>query len=102
RAPRVLLAEADREAVAVLDLIVPALQPQPGALTRPGLASGLEQLVPRRHLGAAEALGEIAVDLARSVHRLLAPPERPGAYFVLADGEERDQSQHAVAGLDHE
>src|SRR5262245_25647581 len=32
RAPRVLLAEADRKAVAVLDLIVPALQPQPAAL----------------------------------------------------------------------
>src|SRR5262245_41029251 len=51
RAPRVLLAEADREAVAVLDLIVSALQPQPAPLARPGLASGLEQLVPRRHLG---------------------------------------------------
>src|SRR6516225_8714330 len=97
---RVSLVEADLDAIPVLHHVVPALEPRPGLLARPRLIAGLEQPIPRHHLGANEALREIGVDLARGVHRALAAPQRPGPHLVGSDGEERDQTQQLVARAD--
>src|SRR5262245_59125372 len=101
RATSGLLVEANREAVAILNLVLLSFEPQPAAIARRLLASRLEQLVPGDHLGADEALGEIAVDLAGCRHRPVAALDRPGTDFILADREERDQSEQLVAGADH-
>src|SRR5437762_6727403 len=93
--------EADGEAVAVLNHIVPSLQSLPAPLPRTLLASRLEQLVPWHDLGANESLGEVAVDLSGRVDRALSFRQRPGAHFVLAHGEERDQAEQPIAGADH-
>ena len=53
-------------------------------------------------LGADEAARDVAVDLAGGVElRWRAAADRPGAAFVLADGEERNVAEQIVAGADH-
>ena len=47
-----------------------------------------------------EAALKVAVDLAGSLRGLGALPDGPGAAFLLAVGQEADEAQQLVAGLD--
>ena len=71
------------------------------ASLRAGLAAELDEIVIGDRLGADEAALEVGVDLARRFRRLGAAVHRPGARFLRAGGEEGDEAEQLVAGVDH-
>ena len=60
-----------------------------------------DEVVVGDDLGADEALLEVGVDLARRLRRHRADVRRPGAHFLRAGGEERQQPEQVVGGADH-
>src|SRR5207245_5085536 len=78
--------EADLEHVAVDDLVVLPLDPQPALFLRLGPRADVEEVLPEDHLGPDEAALEVGVDHARAFGRLGTRPERPRARFGVAGG----------------
>ena len=86
--------------IPVLHDVVFAFQPKSAFGAGVGFGAGFEQLVPADGFGADEVLFEIRVDRAGSFHGAGVDGDRPGAAFVFADGEERDQAEQAVGVTD--
>ena len=56
-----------------------------------------DEVVVGDHLGADEALLEVGVDHAGGLRRQRAAAQRPGAHFLRAGGEVRQQAEQVVA-----
>src|SRR5919106_3628131 len=90
--------EPEVEDVPVLDDVVLALDAELSFLPRLRFAAHGDEVVVVDDLGADEPPLEVGVDACRRARRTVSPPDGPGAYLVLADGEERDQIQQVVRG----
>src|SRR5665811_373294 len=87
--------------VAVLDYIVPTLDPQQPLVAGGRVAAALDQLAPADRLGFDEGVLDLAVDRARRLPGGGATAQRPRHRFlVLAGGEEDDQLEQLVGGAD--
>src|SRR5579864_8788568 len=93
--------EPDLQHVAVLHLVVLALDAKLALLLgRLPRAEG-EELVPADHLGADEPALQVGVDDAGALRCLGAGAERPRPALLVAGGEERPPAEHGVGGLRH-
>src|SRR6185436_7252471 len=89
--------KADVEDVAVLDDVLLAFETHFAArlCLVPTAARRLE-ILPGDNLAANEATRQVAVNLLCRPNRVRAFRDRPGAYLVLADGEETEQTERGV------
>src|SRR5581483_9632102 len=93
--------EADLQDVAVLDLVVLALDAELPLFLGPGPRADREQLVPPDDLGPDEPPLEVGVDHAGALGGPGAGPERPGPALLVAGGEERPPAEEVVGGVGH-
>jgi hypothetical protein len=80
--------EAEVDDVSVLHDVFLAFQPDLAVIAAGGHRPARHQRVVAHYLGADDAAGDVAVDLAGSELRLNPARDRPGAAFVFANGEE--------------
>src|ERR1700761_6424143 len=92
--------EAEVKDIAVLNDIFGTFEAHLARVLRALLAAIGDEVVIGDGLGADEALLEIGVDHARGLRRLGAVPHRPGMRFFRSDGEEGDEIEQAIAGMD--
>src|SRR3954454_3505426 len=91
----------DVDHVAVLNDVVAALDPQGATVAGGGVAAGVDQLVPGDHLGADEALLDVAVNPARGLVCGSASRQGPGQRLLVGVGcEEADQIEQLESGSD--
>ena len=81
----------------VLDDVALPFQAQKGVGACLREAAGAKQVVELYHLGADEAFGQVGVDFGGRFERGCARADSPGAAFVLADGEKRNQAEQMIA-----
>src|SRR5438034_4849329 len=100
-APRDLLdlldVEPKQQDVPILYHVVPPLRAHQSQLARRLVRPRPHELLERDRFGPDEAALEVGVDLARRLEGSLAAVHRPGAHFVVANGEERLQPEQAIA-----
>src|ERR1017187_744229 len=95
--PRVRLdIEAEVDDVAVLDDVVPPLQPLATLLADGEIRPGRDQLLGPDHLSADEATGKVGVDDAGGLQGGAAALQRPGAHLLLPGREEGEQVEEPV------
>lgn len=76
--------KAKMDDIPVLDDVILAFQAQPAFLLSHGQRTGVDQIVIMDNFGADEAALKIGVNLARSLRRLRAPADGPGAHLLLS------------------
>src|SRR6478735_9379248 len=87
--------------VAVFDDVFLAFEAQLAAVAARRHRPARHEGVVGDDLGADEPSRDIAVDFPRRIEGARAAPNRPGAAFVLADGEERHVAEQVVTRLNH-
>src|SRR5205823_10903610 len=79
--PRLLAADAKEDHVAVLDPVLPALDPKLADDAQRFHRAGRDELIHRGDLGADEVLLEVGVDLRGGDRRRRVPLAWPGAHL---------------------
>jgi hypothetical protein len=77
------------DAVAVLDDVILALNPQKSSLANGGFGAKGQQIGPTDYLGFDETPFKIGMNRSRGLHCRRTAVNRPGATFLRADGEKR-------------
>src|SRR2546429_7549695 len=79
-----------------------AAPPDPDLPTSPGRRGGprRDQVIVGDDLRLDEATFDVAVDDAGGLGRLRSLPNRPGTHFRIARGEEGDEVQQSIGGMD--
>src|SRR5581483_7898418 len=90
--------EADLEHVAVLDLVLLALDAELAELLRLRPRPDVEQVVPVDHLGADETTLQVRMDDTRALGCLGPGAERPRARLLVTRGEEGAPAEQLVRG----
>src|SRR6185437_12548716 len=98
--PAISHIETEVKNVAVLDDVIGAFQTHLAGILRALLAAAGDEVLISDGLGPDEALLEIGVDHACGLRRLRAVPHGPGMRFFRPDGEESDEIEQAIAGMD--
>src|SRR5712691_1576369 len=88
--------EEDMKDVPVGDEVGLAFLADPAAFLGGGFAARFQELIPADDFGADEAARQVRVDGAGGILGVGALTNGPGAAFVFASGEERDQLSQAV------
>ncbi len=86
--------------IPILHNVVLAFEPQRAFGSGVGFGTRFQQLIPANRFGADEVLFQIGVNRAGAVLRSRIQRDRPGAAFVFAGGEKRNQSQQVIALAD--
>src|SRR5262245_22571890 len=87
--------------VAVLHHVFLAFEAQLAAVAAGGHRAARHERVVADDFGADESARDVAVNLPGRVERARAAADRPGAAFVLANGEKRHVAEQVVAGGNH-
>src|ERR1700682_158266 len=93
-------AVANMEHVAVLHNVVLALKPQDSLRACVGFGPGLQQLVPGNGFSPDKMFFQIRVNSAGGGLRARASRDGPGAAFVFANGEKRNDSKQLICFAD--
>src|ERR1700690_2348512 len=91
---------ADVHHVPVLHDVVFAFQTQRAFGAGVGFGAGFEQRVPADGFGADEVVFEVGMDGSCALHGARIYGDSPGAAFVFAGGEKRNESQKRVGFAD--
>src|SRR5437868_301764 len=84
--------------VAILHDVVLTLKAEGASRPCVGFRSGFQQLIPMNGFGANEMLFQIRVNSSGRLHSTAFDRNRPGAAFVFAYREERNQSHECIRG----
>src|SRR5579859_1160907 len=91
---------ADVHDVAILHDVVLAFEAQRAFRAGVGFRASFQQLVPANGFGADEMLFQVGVNCARGLLGAGVGRNLPGAAFVLAGGEKRNQAKQLVSRAD--
>src|ERR1051325_5102519 len=99
--PHLSCGEPEVDDVAVLHDVLLALEAHFAVLTARGHRAARDERIVADNLGPDEAAGDVAVNFSGGQLRRGLARDRPGAAFVLADGEKRHVPEQIVSGADN-
>src|SRR5208337_4717831 len=88
--------EPDKEHVTVLHDVLLSFEPKLVCLLCTGEIPGRQDVLPRRHLGSDESLGEVRMNLPGGADCRGASADAPRLAFILSDREKAHQVQRPV------